>query len=148
MNLIEKLSCIQQELVTPKNQRNAFGNYSYRSAEDIMSAMKPLLKKYSVALTCSESVETIKDENYVYSTITLWDCESEQFLSNKSPARESPIKKGMDLSQITGSTISYCRKYALAGLLLCDDTPDADCLNDGKQKQPSPTSSPDDEFEL
>tara|TARA_E500000318_G_scaffold1641_1_gene2105 strand:- start:5199 stop:5660 length:462 start_codon:yes stop_codon:yes gene_type:complete len=146
MNLIEKLSKIQQELVAPKNQRNAFGNYSYRSAEDIMSSVKPLLNKYNVAITCGESIFSENERVFVESTITLWDGESEQFLTNKSPARETEERKGMDSAQITGSAISYCRKYALSGLLLCDDTPDADRLNDGTPTPPAPTNSPDDEF--
>lgn len=120
--LNEKLAKIQHDLNAPKNQRNNFGNYNYRSCEDILQAVKPLLG--DLTLTISDDIQVIGDRVYVKATATISDGENN--LSTQAFARESLTKKGMDESQITGSTSSYARKYALNGLLLIDDNKDAD----------------------
>ena len=148
MNIYEKLMNIQQELKAPKGQRNSFGNYNYRSCEDILEAVKPLLEKYKCVLTISDELVNIGDRYYIKATATLWDVENkgEELdmqervrtidclkITNIAYARESLEKKGMDESQITGATSSYARKYALNGLFAIDDTKDAD--TDEYQKQ-------------
>lgn len=117
-----RLSEIQQKLKAPKGQHNSFGNYDYRSCEDILEAVKPLLGDLS--LTISDTIEQVGDRYYVKATAALSDGES--FVSNQAFAREEEVKKGMDGSQITGAASSYARKYALNGLFCIDDTRDAD----------------------
>lgn len=125
--LVSKLSDIQSSLKAPKNQRNNFGNYSYRSCEDILEAVKPHLKTHGLSLTINDEVVEIGNRVYVKATCTITDGVSE--IKNSSYARESETKKGMDDSQITGSTSSYARKYSLNGLFLIDDTKDSDATN-------------------
>lgn len=122
--IIEKLSAIQTALKAPKNQKNTFGGYNYRSCEDILEAVKPLLKSHECALTASDEIVQIGVRVYVKSTATLHH--KEETLSNTAYAREEETKKGMDGSQITGAASSYARKYALNGLFCIDDTKDAD----------------------
>lgn len=122
---IEKLAIIQQTLKAPKNQRNNFGNYNYRSCEDILEALKHVLK--GMVVTIQDDIIVVADRVYVKSTATITDGESS--LSNTAFAREAQIKKGMDDSQITGAASSYARKYALNGLFLIDDTKDADSMD-------------------
>ena len=136
-NIVEKLSAIQVELKAPKGQYNNFGKYNYRSCEDILEGVKPLLDKYRVALTLNDEIVLIGDRYYVKATATLYD--GEQTLSATAYAREEENKKGMDSSQLTGSTSSYARKYALNGLFSIDDTKDSDATNDGS-KTPSKAS--------
>lgn len=112
------------ELKAPKGQENRFGGYKYRSAEDILEAVKPLLKKHNCLLTISDRVELIGDRYYVVATATMTD--GTATISNTAYAREEETRKGMDASQLTGSCSSYARKYALNGLLLIDDTKDSD----------------------
>lgn len=126
MGLTEKLSCIQQKIKAPKNLYNKFGNYPYRNAEGILEAFKPFESEYKVALIVTDDMSVIGDRVYVKATASLMDCESNEVISSTAFARESSTKKGMDDSQITGSTSSYARKYALNGLFLLDDTKDAD----------------------
>lgn len=135
-NVYEKLMNIQAELKAPKNQYNEFGKYHYRSCEDILEGLKPLLKKYKATLTISDEIVQIGNRYYVKSTATLIDAENEvNFLDGQGVisvsayAREDEQKKGMDLSQLTGSTSSYARKYALNGLFAIDDTKDSDATN-------------------
>ncbi len=115
---------IQNELKAPKNQRNTFGHYSYRNAEDIESALKPLLAKYGATLFFDEDVKVVGDRIYFVETVIYKD--SEQEIKIHGWAREAQSKKGMDDSQISGATSSYATKYALAKLFLIDDTKDAD----------------------
>lgn len=130
INLAEKLLNIQFELKAPKNQHNNFGNYNYRSAEDIIEAVKPLCKKYSVAMTISDDVVCINSSNYIKSTVTITDVDTPaETIVTYGMAREAASKKGMDDSQITGAASSYARKYALNGMFAIDDTKDADALN-------------------
>lgn len=127
MTVYEKLIKVQKELKAPKNQRNSFGNYNYRSCEDILEALKPVLAENGATVFISD--KPIVKENlwsYIESTVTFVDIESGEFVTVTAFARESESKKGMDVSQITGSASSYARKYALNGLFLIDDTKDAD----------------------
>lgn len=119
-----KLVAIQSELKAPKNQKNNFGNYNYRSAEDILEALKPLLKKYGLLIGISDSIEAVGDRVYVKASVTVSD--GENHIATVAFAREPYDKKGMDDSQITGATSSYARKYALNGMFAIDDTKDAD----------------------
>jgi hypothetical protein len=133
---------IQEELKAPKNQRNNFGNYNYRSAEDIIEAVKPIAHKYEMYLNVSDEVVEIGGRIYVKSTARLSDLNGNGF-SATGFAREEETKKGMDGAQITGAASSYARKYALNGLLAIDDTKDADATNThGKEDDKSKTSTP------
>ena len=129
MNIKEKLVKIQSELKAPKGQFNKFGNYAYRSCEDILTAFKPLGVKYNVALYISDNIKLIGDRYYVEATATLLDSESDETIDVSAYAREEENKKGQDSSQTTGSTSSYARKYALNGLFAIDDTKDSDATN-------------------
>lgn len=127
--LNEKLMTIQSKLVAPKNQFNKFGNYKYRSCEDILEALKPLLRETKTTLTINDDIVLVGDRIYVKATAVLSDCESDSVVSNSAFAREPESKKGSDDSQVTGATSSYARKYALNGLFCIDDTKDADATN-------------------
>ena len=130
MGIAEKLLNIQQELKAPKNQRNDFGGYNYRSCEDILEAVKPLLKANKCVLTIEDELVNIGERYYIRATATLADAENaEDFYSNTAYAREAETKKGMDESQVTGACSSYARKYALNGLFCIDDVKDADATN-------------------
>jgi hypothetical protein len=122
---MEILNKIQKDLRAPKNQRNTFGNYNYRSCEDILEAVKPLLGK--ATLVIGDEVVLIGDRFYVKATATISD--GAVSVSSCAYARESLEKKGMDAAQITGAASSYARKYALNGLFCTDDTKDADTTN-------------------
>lgn len=135
MNIYEKLSVIQQKLKAPKNQKNNFGNYNYRSCEDILEAVKPLLKEVKATLVISDTLEHIGERYYIKATVLLADNEAEKsYITNTAYAREEETKKGMDGSQITGASSSYARKYALNGLFAIDDTKDSDTTNDGGEE--------------
>lgn len=122
--LIQRLVEIQQKLKAPKNQRNDFGKYNYRSCEDILEAVKPLLKEQEVALTLSDEPIMVGEWHYVRATAKVTF--GSDYYETTAYAREPEIKKGMDESQITGTASSYARKYALNGLFAIDDTKDAD----------------------
>jgi hypothetical protein len=134
----DRLAEIQQTLKAPKNQKNSFGNYNYRSCEDILEAVKPLLG--AVYLTISDEIVLIGDRYYVKATATISD--GKESISNSAYARESLEKKGMDASQVTGATSSYARKYALNGLFAIDDTKDADTMDNSKDTKPSTQTAP------
>lgn len=134
MGIHEKLLNIQCELKAPKSQRNNFGGYSYRSCEDILEAVKPLLKKNKCALTISDELVFIGERYYIKATAILTDTETTPdgfttCVTNTAYAREPADKKGADLSQITGACSSYARKYALNGLFCIDDVKDDDTTN-------------------
>ena len=131
MEFIEKIVAIQSELKAPKGQYNSFGKYNYRSCEDILEGVKPLLTKHGLVLTIQDSIDLIGDRFYVKATATITD--GKERLSTSAYARESLDKKGMDASQVTGATSSYARKYALNGLLAIDDTKDADTMDNSKK---------------
>lgn len=132
MKLHEKLLAIQTKLKAPKGQYNNFGKYSYRSAEDILEAVKPLNAEQGVLLTITDEIKEIGGRVYVVATATVSD--GTDTLQVSAFAREPENKKGMDESQITGATSSYARKYALNGLYAIDDNKDAD-TNEHKQQQ-------------
>ena len=129
MELAEKLLNIQAELKAPKNQYNKFGGYNYRSCEDILEAVKPLLAKYKATLTINDDIVMVGERIYVKADVALINIEDGRIIHNVAFAREEDIKKGMDGSQITGASSSYARKYALNGLFLIDDTKDSDATN-------------------
>ena len=142
MNINQKLTALQNELKAPKTQLNKqFGRY-YRNQEDILEAVKPLLKKYELSLTISDEVVCIGLRFYVKANVHLIDSESSTILVT-AYAREEEEKRGMDSSQITGSASSYARKYALNGLFLIDDTRDADSMdNSSKEVKKTPVIAP------
>lgn len=123
------ISKIQAELKAPKGQLNKFGNYRYRSAEDIIEAVKPLLAKYNYYLLLGDEIIAIENRIYVKATAAIMNEDNQQIAGVTAWAREEEMKKGMDAAQITGSASSYARKYALNGLFAIDDTKDADATN-------------------
>ena len=120
------LMAVQAELKSPKGQHNSFGNYDYRSAEDIIEAVKPLLKDNGLFLNMSDDIVLIGDRYYVKATVKVVDVVTGESVQTSALAREAAQKKGMDESQVTGTASSYARKYALNGLFAIDDTKDAD----------------------
>jgi hypothetical protein len=145
---MKRLIEIQQELKAPKNQRNSFGGYNFRSCEDILEAVKPLLAKHNLALIINDEVTSIdggfelKEQTekkakhlitsnrvYIKATATLYDEEGKIVAQTSALAREEETKTGMDASQLTGATSSYARKYALNGLFAIDDNKDSDSTN-------------------
>ena len=133
MTLREKLLVVQTKLNAPKNRMNKFGGYSYRSCEDILEAVKPILAEVKASIRLSDSIEMIGDRIYVRATALFFHAEkiadkdeSVELIMAEAYAREPGEKKGMDAAQITGTASSYARKYALNGLLLIDDAKDPD----------------------
>ena len=120
------LMAVQAELKAPKNQHNSFGKYDYRSAEDIIEAVKPLLKDNGLFLNMSDDIVLIGDRYYVKATVKVVDVVTGESVQTSALAREASQKKGMDESQVTGTASSYARKYALNGLFAIDDNRDAD----------------------
>lgn len=173
-DLLTKLSAVQQHLKAPKGQRNSFGNYNYRSAEDILEAVKPLLFEHGLVMTISDSIVHMSSEHkpeqityknskgyevqdviggdrfYVEATVTVYN--GTNSLYTTGVARESQYKAGMDDSQITGAASSYARKYALNGMFDIDDTKDADtnehhrATTASKAPQATPAPKGDDEL--
>ena len=130
---MSNLMNVQMKLKAPKNNRNSFGGYNYRSCEDILESVKPILIQYNCRLTLSDELVQIGDRYYIKATATFSDLDNGETVQVTAYAREAETKKGMDDSQITGTASSYARKYALNGLFLIDDTKDAD--TDEYQKQ-------------
>ena len=131
---MKELVSIQSELKAPKGQFNSFGKYKYRSCEDVLEALKPLLKENECFLNMSDEIVLIGDRYYIKATATITN-KSGASLSVSAFAREEESKKGMDASQLTGATSSYARKYALNGLFAIDDNKDADATNKGDEKK-------------
>lgn len=131
---MKELINIQSELKAPKSQYNSFGKYQYRNAEDILEAVKPLLKKNNCHLTITDEIILIGDRYYVKATAEITN--GTEVVVTSALAREEENKKGMDSAQLTGATSSYARKYALNGLFCIDDTKDSDYNNQG-EKQPT-----------
>lgn len=129
---MKELIAIQSTLNAPKGQYNTFGKYKYRSCEDILGAVKPLLNKFGCTLTISDDVVMVGARIYIKSTATITNSAGEKEVTT-AYAREEDQKKGMDASQVTGAASSYARKYALNGLFAIDDTKDADTLNTSAQ---------------
>jgi len=151
-NIYTRLRYVQQNLHAPKGQRNNFGNYNYRSCEDILEAVKAPLNEMECVILLSDQIKMIGERIYVEATATFVSENSDgadaEFVAATAFARESLTKKGMDESQITGAASSYARKYALNGLLLIDDNKDADTgvqhaeVKGGASSKPAPRSKP------
>ena len=137
-NIYSKLAAVQTALKAPKSQYNSFGNYNYRKAEDILEAVKPLLREQGLALTCTDQLVCIEGRHYVQATAIIYDTADGSSVSTTAYAREEESKKGMDGSQVTGASSSYARKYALNGLLCIDDTADSDTTNTGDNAPSKP----------
>jgi hypothetical protein len=135
---MDKLRLIQSELKAPKNQRNNFGKYNYRSCEDILEAVKPLLKKHKCTLTISDEVKELGGLLFVEAISIISDGENQVHV--KAQAGIDPNRKGMDIAQSFGSSSSYARKYSLNGLFLIDDTKDADATNTHNKAPKTPAS--------
>lgn len=129
--LTQRVGDIQHRLKAPKGQYNSFGKYNYRSCEDILEGVKPLLKEHDLALLIDDEIVQIGERYYVKATAKITD--GREIVSATAYAREPDTKKGMDESQITGATSSYARKYALNALLCIDDTKDADTMDNSKK---------------
>ena len=141
-NTVKIMQSIQSELKAPKGQTNKFGGYSYRSAEDILEAVKPLLNKYNCFLTVSDEIVEVGGRVYVKATATVNESHSDPIAVTTAFAREAEVKKGMDEAQITGSASSYARKYALNGLFAIDDTKDPDATNKHGKDKPRAVVTP------
>lgn len=145
---MKELIAIQTELKAPKSQTNTFGKYKYRSLEDILEALKPLLQKQNCFVSLTDEIILVGDRYYVKATATIRN-DSGDSVSVSAMAREEENKKGMDSAQLTGATSSYARKYALNGLFAIDDTKDADATNthgnEPQQKAPPPSKATDGE---
>lgn len=127
--IFQKLQNIQSRLKVEKKNYNSFGGYSYRSCEDILEAVKPLLVENNLALVMTDEVEAVGERYYIQATAILYDTENGTNISATAYAREAKEKKKMDDAQVTGSSSSYARKYALNGLFAIDDAKDSDFLN-------------------
>ena len=139
MTLLEKLNYIQTKLKAPKGQFNSFANFKYRSCEDILEAVKPLLEETKSALIINDEIINVGSRFYIKATVNLID--QTCGISSSAFAREADTKKGMDEAQITGATSSYARKYALNGLFCIDDTKDADS-HDNNIQNSKPVETP------
>lgn len=127
---------IQQKIKVPKGQYNSFGGYKYRSCEDILETVKPLLKEQNLLLVLNDEMVNLNERYYVKATATIYDENGKEVIHTTAFAREEENKKGMDGSQITGASSSYARKYALNGLFGIDDTKDSDSTNKhGKEEK-------------
>ena len=138
--IYEKIFNIQQNLCAPKSQFNNFGKYSYRSCEDILEALKPLLNENKLIVTLSDEIKEIGGRIYVQATAQAIDAETGEIVETKASAREEESKKGMDSSQVTGASSSYARKYALNGLFAIDDNKDSDTTNKGSSAERTETA--------
>lgn len=147
MSIYTKLLEIQKELKAPKTQFNKFGNYYYRNCEDILEALKPHLDKNKCALVIKDSIEHIGDRYYIKAVVELIDIETGDKVESSALAREDETKKGMDSSQLTGSTSSYARKYALNGMFCIDDNKDADTQDNTKEEDRPKESDLDKKFQ-
>lgn len=144
MSFRERLICVQSELIAKKGRVNTFSHFNYRSAEDILEAVKPLLKKYGLMMSITDSIVPIDGRYYVRSKVTVFDTKSDEKVITKGFAREADQKKGSDEAQITGAASSYARKYALCGMFLIDDSDDPDRYDNSENEQatPAPAQQP------
>ena len=125
-SIYTKLLNIQQSLKVNKNQKNNFSGYNFRSAEQILEVVKPLLKKENCVLFSSDEIRSVGDSNYIFTTLKLVDCETGETVEVHSNAREDKMAKGLCSSQMTGVSSSYSKKYALQNLFAIDNSKDAD----------------------
>ena len=144
--MVQELVIIQQKLKAPKGQFNSFGKYKYRSCEDILESVKPILTECECSLVITDDVIQVGDRIYIKATATLTNSKGEQ-VQAMALAREDETLKGMASSQVTGACSSYARKYALNGLFCIDDTKDADTTNEHGQGS-QPPAQDDDNFDL
>lgn len=145
LNIYQKLQYVQRELKAPKGQYNSYGKYKYRSCEDILTAAKPLLSKAGAAIVLTDEIVLIGDRFYIKATAEFVDTDKQTSIKNTAYAREDETKKGMDGSQITGTASSYARKYALNGLLLIDDTKDADTDENHNERENRAKQEPEED---
>jgi hypothetical protein len=141
---MKELIKIQAELKAPKNQFNSFGKYKYRSVEDILEAVKPLLAKYECTLTIHDEVKEVAGITFIEATASI-----QKDMEGRTVTAQAGIdinRKGMDIAQSFGSSSSYARKYALNGLFLIDDTKDPDATNDHQPKAPAKVAPTDEQF--
>lgn len=142
MTAWEKLKVVQTKLNAPKNRTNTFGKYKYRSCEDILEAVKPLLAEVNASITLCDQIVNVGDRYYVEASAYFHDCDDpDKFIGVDAYAREADGRPGMDPAQVTGSASSYARKYALGALLLIDDQKDPDTdefknETEAKEKKP------------
>ena len=141
MSVYLKLLNVQSELKAPKSQYNSFGKYKYRSCEDILEALKPILNKNKATVIISDDILFVEGRHYIKATVKFIDTENGEMVENSALAREDEVKKGMDSSQITGSVSSYARKYALNGMFAIDDTKDSDSTNTHGAEPDKPEST-------
>ena len=141
LNNMDYLVNIQSELKAPKNQYNNFGKYKYRSAEDILEALKPLLKKYGCYITITENTQEKAGYLVLTSKVTISDGNNSIFV--EADAGINPERKGMDIAQSFGSSSSYAKKYALGNLFLLDDTKDVDSNKVNEPQNIKPVMSVD-----
>lgn len=135
-DVVLKLSKVQEKLYAPKDKTNDFGKFSYRNAEDILRAVKPLLANEGLAVTMTDNVENVGNRFYVKSTANVTESKTGESVSVTAWAREPEMRKGMDAAQVTGSSTSYARKYALCGLFAIDDgTQDIDIADNRTEEQ-------------
>ena len=132
---MKELIAIQKELKAPKGQMNKFGNYKYRSCEDILEAVKPLLAKHNAVVLITDEVKGINDYMYIEATVVFQV--GENAISVKAQAGINPNRKGMDIAQSYGASSSYARKYACCGIFLLDDTKDADSKDNTEENKPA-----------
>lgn len=133
--VVEKLGKIQSELFVPKDQSNDYRGFKYRTCEDILAAAKPICEKYKTVLRLGDAIPVeVGDRIYIKTTVQLYDLESCSAINATAYAREEESKAGFDGSQVTGASISYARKYALAGLFCIDNERDSDSTNTGKDQ--------------
>lgn len=135
IEITQKLVEIQNKIAVEKKRYNSFGNFKYRSCEDILKELKPLLKEHNCILLLTDKINLIGERYYVVATARLLCAETNQDLCAVGIAREPLEKKKMDACQLTGTASSYARKYALNGLFLLDDGIDSDKLNNGKEEE-------------
>lgn len=135
LNIYQKLLEVRKEVIVPKNKKNKFGNYNYRSAEQILAVANEAAAKYGCFILLTDEIQLIGTRYYNVTKAIFTDVAGGQQIFTTAPARESEVKTGMDSSQITGSTMSYARKYALGGLLGIDDGRDADSMDNSTPAQ-------------
>ena len=141
-----QLSIIQNKVKAPKGQFNSFGKYHYRSAEDILEAVKQVVNPMGYSITISDTIVNVGDRYYIKATATLSN--GKETWSTDGYAREEESKKGMDGSQVTGASSSYARKYALNGLFALDDTKDSDATNTHGKEPSKPVKKEEVKLEL
>jgi len=141
INIRHKLGVIQAGLKSPKGQTNEFGGFKFRSAEDILAAVKPLLVETKTILVVQSKPTIVGDRHYIKTVAELIDTESDDKVSAIASAMEQESKKGMDTAQVSGSTLSYSKKYALGNLFAIDNEKDADSLKPADQEKKAPVAT-------